>query len=106
MSRERADRRAARAAEAEKARVRRERAARRRAALRRLRPALPRRRRRTGRLPSGLTRAERGAIIVGAATALGFVWLLVDALSTRIALSALIALCVPALFVLTVDRRT
>ncbi len=105
MSRERADRRAARAAEAEKARVRRERAARRRAALRRLRPALPRRRR-TGRLPSGLTRAERGAIIVGAATALGFVWLLVDALSTRIALSALIALCVPALFVLTVDRRT
>jgi Flp pilus assembly protein TadB len=105
MSRQRAARRATRAAEAEKARVRRERAARRRTALRRLRPALPRRRR-TGRLPSGLTRAERGAIIVGAATALAFVWLLVDALSTRIALTALIALCVPALFVLTVDRRT
>jgi Flp pilus assembly protein TadB len=94
-----------REAEAQKLRVRRERATRRRAALRRLRPALPRRRR-AGRLPSGLSRAERGAIIVGAATALAFVWILVGGLSVRIALTALILLCVPVLFVLTVDRRT
>jgi Flp pilus assembly protein TadB len=105
VSKQRALRRAAREAEAEKLRVRRERAARRRAILRRLRPGLPRRRR-SGRLPSGLTRAERAAIVVGALTALGLVWLLVDGMSTRIAFTALIALCAPALFVLTVDRRT
>ena len=79
--------------------------ARRRAVLRRLRPALPRRRR-SGRLPSGLSRAERAALTVGALVAVTFVWLLVDGLSTRIALTALIALCVPMLFVLTLDRRT
>jgi Flp pilus assembly protein TadB len=105
VSKQRAVRRAAREAEAQKHRVRRERAARRRALLRRLRPGPPRRRR-SGRLPSRLTRAERAAIIVGALTALGLVWLLVDGLSTRIAFTALIALCAPALFVLTVDRRT
>jgi Flp pilus assembly protein TadB len=105
MSRERALRRAVREAKAEKARVRRERADRRRLLLRRLRLAVPRRRR-TGRLPSRMSRAERAAIIVGALTALAFVWLLVDGLSTRIALTALIALCAPVLIVLTVDRRT
>jgi Flp pilus assembly protein TadB len=105
MSKERALRRAAREAEAQKARVRRERAGRRRALLGRLRPGLPRRRR-AGRLPSGLTRAERAGITVGALTAVTFVWLLVDGLSTRIALTALIALCAPMLFVLTLDRRT
>jgi Flp pilus assembly protein TadB len=105
MSRERALRRAAREAEARKTRERRERAARRNALIRRLRPRLPRQRR-SGRLPSGLSRAERATIIVGALAALGFVWLLVDGLATRIALSALIVLCAPALFVLTVDRRT
>jgi hypothetical protein len=105
MSKQRALRRAAREAEAERARVRRERAARRRALLRRLRPSLPRRRG-TGRLPSRLSRAERAAIIVGALIALAFVWLLVDGLSTRIALTALILLGAPVLVVLTVDRRT
>jgi Flp pilus assembly protein TadB len=105
MSKQRALRRAAREAEAQKHRVRRERAARRRALLRRLRPTRPRRRR-NGRLPIGLTRAERAAIIVGALVALGLVWLLVDGMSTRIAFTALIALCAPALIVLTVDRRT
>jgi hypothetical protein len=106
MSRERALRRAAREAQAHRNQVRRERAARRRALLRRvLRPAVVRRRR-SGRLPSRLSRAERAGIVVGALTALGFVWLLVDGLSTRIALTALIALCAPVLFVLTVDRRT
>jgi hypothetical protein len=105
MSKQRALRRAEREAAAEKARARRARQVRRRALLRRLRPALPRRRR-GGRLPSGLTRAERGAIIAGTVTALGLVWLLVDGLSTRIALSALIVLFAPALFVLTLDRRT
>jgi Flp pilus assembly protein TadB len=105
MSRERALRRATREAEAQKSRVRRERAARRRAVLSRLRPAGPRRRR-SGRLPSRLSRAERAGITVGALVAVTFVWLLVDGLSTRIALTALIALCAPMLFVLTLDRRT
>jgi Flp pilus assembly protein TadB len=105
MSKERALRRAAREAEAQQARVRRERAARRRTLLARLRPTLPRRRR-SGRLPSGLTRGERAAITVGSLAAVTFVWLLVDGLSTRIALTALIALCAPVLFVLTLDRRT
>jgi Flp pilus assembly protein TadB len=105
VSRQRAVRRAERLAEAEKRRLRRERAARRRAALRRLRPSLPRRGR-SGRLPSGVTRAERAAITVGALAALGFVWLLVDATPTRIALTALILLGAPVLFVLTADRRT
>jgi hypothetical protein len=108
MSRERALRRTAREAEARRNRLRRERAARRRALVGRLRPDLMRRRtgRRSGRLPSRLSRAERAGITVGALSALGFVWLLVDALSTRIALTALILLCAPVLFVLTVDRRT
>ena len=97
--------RATREAEAQKSRVRRERAARRRAVLSRLRPAGPRRRR-SGRLPSRLSRAERAGITVGALVAVTFVWLLVDGLSTRIALTALIALCAPMLFVLTLDRRT
>jgi len=78
---------------------------RRRAVLRRLRPTLPRRGR-PGRLSSRLTRSERGAVIVAALTALGFVWLLVDGLSTRIALTFLIVLVAPMLYVLTLDRRT
>jgi hypothetical protein len=110
MSRERALRRAEREAQAHRNRVRRERAVRRRARLRRLRPGASRpggwRRRRAGRLPSRVTRAERAAILVGALSALGFVWLLVDGLSTRIALTVLIVLCAPVLFVLAVDRRT
>jgi hypothetical protein len=105
VSRERALRRAAREAEAEKVRVRRERAARRRRLIRRLHPALPRRGR-SGRLPSRLTRAERASIVVGSLTALTFVWLLVDGVSTRIALSVLILLGAPVLFALTLDRRT
>jgi Flp pilus assembly protein TadB len=105
MSKERAARRAVREAEAEKIRARKARAARRRAVVGKLRPGRPRRRR-SGRLPSALTRAERGAIIVCALTALGFVWLLVDGLSTRIALTALILLFAPAFYVLTLDRRT
>jgi hypothetical protein len=108
MSRARALRRAEREAAAEKARARRARKVRRRTFLRRLRPTAPGmpRRRRSGRLPSRLTRAERGAIIAGTVTTLGLVWLLVDGLSTRIALTALIVLFAPALFVLTLDRRT
>jgi hypothetical protein len=105
MSKERALRRAAREAEAQKARVRRERAVRRRALIGRLRPTVSRRGR-TGRLPSGLSRAQRAGITVGSLTAVTFVWLLVDGVATRIALTALIALCAPMLFVLTVNRRT
>jgi hypothetical protein len=110
MSKERALRRATREAQARKARVRRERAARRRVLLSRLLPGRPRpgspRRRRSGRLPSRLSRPERAGITVGSLAAVTFVWLLVDGLSTRIALTALIALCAPMLFVLTLDRRT
>jgi hypothetical protein len=57
-------------------------------------------------LPSRLTRAERASIVVGSLTALTFVWLLVDGVSTRIALSVLILLGAPVLFALTLDRRT
>jgi Flp pilus assembly protein TadB len=112
MSKERALRRLAREEQAQKARVRRERATRRRALLSRLRPGLRRRRpglrrrRRSGRLPSRLSRPQRAAITVGSLAAVTFVWLLVDGLSTRIALTVLIALCAPMLFVLTLDRRT
>jgi len=106
MSKQRAVRRAAREAEAQRRRLRQERRDHSRARWRRLRAAALPRRRRTGRLPSGLTRAERAGIVVGTLAALGFVWLLVDALSTRIALTALILLGAPVLFVLTADRRT
>jgi hypothetical protein len=104
VSKQRALRRAVRQAEVLKAQARRERAARRRALLRRLRPGL--RRRRSGRLPSGLSRAQLAAIVLGSLGALAFVWLVVNDVSTRLALSAIILLCAPALFVLTADRRT
>jgi hypothetical protein len=105
VSKARAIRRAEREAQAARQRARRARQVRRRELLRRLRPGRSDRGR-PGRLSSRLTRAERGAIIVAALTALGFVWLLVDGLSTRIALTALIALFTPVMYVLTLDRRT
>jgi hypothetical protein len=107
MSKERARRRAARLAEAEAARAARLRAVRRRerrrALLRRMRPALPDRR--TGRLFPRRTRAQRAAVTVTALTALGLVWLGIDSLPARIALTALIAIVTPALTVLVFDRR-
>jgi hypothetical protein len=103
VSRERALRRAARLAEVERARLARERRERRRARLRALRPRLPDRR--TGKLYPRRTRAQRAGIVVAAAVALGMIWLLVDSLPTRIALTALVAIGSPALVVLTLDRR-
>jgi hypothetical protein len=104
MSKERALRRAARAAEVARARVARERVERRRAILRKLRPRLPDRR--TGRLYPRRTRAERAAIVVGAAVALCWIWLTVDSLPTQIGLSALVLIATPVLVVLTLDRRS
>jgi Flp pilus assembly protein TadB len=107
VSKERARRRAVRLAEAEAARTARqrtrERRDRRRTLLRRLRPALPDRR--TGRLFARRTRGERAAVAIVVLAALVIVWLGVDALSTRIALTVLIGIATPALTVLVFDRR-
>jgi predicted small integral membrane protein len=107
LSKERAKRREVRLAEAEAARTARQRARdrreRRRALLRRVRPALPDRR--TGRLFVRRTRGQRAAVAIVALAALVLVWLGVDALSTRIALTMLIAIAIPALTVLVFDRR-
>jgi predicted small integral membrane protein len=106
-----------RLAEAEAARTARQRARerreRRRALLRRLRPVLPDRlpfsgrprRRRTGRLFARRTRGQRAAVAIVALAALVLVWLGIDSLSTRIALTALIGIATPALTVLAFDRR-
>ena len=104
MSRERALRRAARQAEVERAAAARERRAARRARLRAVRPRLPDRR--TGRLFPRRTRAQRAGIVVVAAVALALIWLEMDSLPTKIALTALVAIGSPALVVLTLDRRT
>jgi len=96
-------RRAAREAAAAKAQAARQRSERRRAAIRRLRPRLPDRR--TGKLYPRRTRAQRAGIAVAAAVALAFIWLYVDSLATRIALTAVVAVGSPALIVLTLDRR-
>jgi hypothetical protein len=104
VSKTRALRRAARQAEVARAAAARERRARRRATLRKLRPRLPDRR--TGRLYPRRTRAQRAGIAVVGATVLAFVWLYVDSLPTRIALTALVIVASPVLIVLTLDRRS
>jgi Flp pilus assembly protein TadB len=103
MSRQRALRRAARQAEVERAQAARNRRARRRATLKRLRPRLPDKR--TGRLYPRRTRAQRAGIAVVAAVALAFIWLYVDSLPTRVALTALVVVASPVVIVLTLDRR-
>lgn len=107
MSKERARRRAARLAEAERqraARARREaRRQRRRVLLRRLRP---RPAGRTGRLLARRSRGERATV---AALSLGaglIIWLVVDNLALRLALLALLILVLPAVVVIALDRRT
>jgi hypothetical protein len=106
MSRERAVRRAAREAEAERRRTRheraRERAARRRTLVRRLAP----RRRRTGRLYARRALAQRIGIGLVAVLAVGVVWWQFEDLATRLALTVVIAVAAPAAVVLTFDRRT
>ncbi len=105
MSRERALRRAQREALAARAQAARERVAarrsRRRALARRLLPP----RRRIGRLYARRTRAERATIVLVTLLGLAGVWYLVEDMATRIALAALVLVALPALIVLTLDRR-
>jgi hypothetical protein len=108
VSKERALRRAARLAEAERERVRRSRrgqraarAARRRALVRRLTPA----QRRTGRLYARRAYAQRVTIAVATVAVLAFVWWEFDDLATRLALTVLVAVAAPAAVVLTFDRH-
>lgn len=106
MSKERARRRAARLAEAERERATRARKAarrqRRRALVRRLTPRV----RRTGRLLPRRSRGERAGIVVLSLAALAVVWLLVDDLALRLVLLTLLVLALPAVVVITLGRRT
>jgi hypothetical protein len=103
VSKERARRRAEREALAIAVRARRERRARRRAFVRGLVPTL--RLGRTGKLFPRRTRAQRASIVTGVAVVLILVWSLVDSLSTKIGLTAFVAVATPAVVVLTMDRR-
>jgi hypothetical protein len=76
---------------------------RRRDAFRRLRPRRPDRR--TGRLFARRSRAQRAAIATVGGVLVGLVWLLADSVSTKVAMTILIALAAPAAIVLTFDRR-
>jgi hypothetical protein len=111
VSKERALRRAAREAEAQRLRARRERVAQRRAArralVRRLSPRqITERRGHTGRLYARRRTAERIAIVLGGVLAIGFVWWQFEDLATRLALTIVVAVAAPAAVVLTFDRRT
>jgi hypothetical protein len=107
VSKERAQRRAVRLAEAEAARTARDRTRRRverrRAILRRLRPR--RRGGRTGRLYARRSPSQRAAIVTAALGVLVLTWLLVDSLAVRVGITVLVAVTAPALVVLTFDRR-
>jgi hypothetical protein len=108
VSKERARRRAEREALAQAERAKRARTVarrqRRRALLRRLTPTLPDRR--TGRIFVRRKRGERAAIVVLTLTAAAAVWLLVDSLALRLALSALLVIALPAFVVIALGRRT
>jgi sRNA-binding protein len=108
LAKERAVRRAARIAEAEKARASRERsqqrAATRRSLARKARALVPKPRR-AGRLYARRTRSQRAGIVMTAVGVLGLVWYLVDSLPTRIGLTVLVAVTAPALVVISFDRR-
>ncbi|GAB1646043.1 hypothetical protein [Krasilnikovia sp. MM14-A1259] len=105
MSKERARRRAARLAAAEKqkaARARRvARRQRRQAVLRSLTP----RRRSAGRLHRR-SRAERTGILLVPLVAAVAVWVLVPGIALRVVLTVLIVLVLPALVVLVLGRRS
>jgi hypothetical protein len=61
--------------------------------------------RRTGRLYPRRNASQR-ALIAGVATVvLAYIWLNVDSMATRIALTILVLVASPALIVLTFDRR-
>jgi hypothetical protein len=107
MSKERAARRAVRVAQEQRERAARERTmvrrARRRALVRRVTPRLPDRR--TGRLYARRSRTQRAAIALVALAAVLLIWLRVEDLNARIALTGLVIVASPALIVLTLDRR-
>ncbi|PZG22744.1 hypothetical protein C1I95_04755 [Micromonospora craterilacus] len=106
MSKERAQRRAAREAEAARRQVVRERSlarrARRRALVRRLTPTV--RRGRTGRLRR-YSRGERSAIVALTLAAIILIWMLVPDPGLRIGLVALLLLVLPVIVVIALDRR-
>ncbi|MDG4796589.1 hypothetical protein [Micromonospora sp. WMMD1082] len=106
MSKERAQRRAAREAELARRRVLRERATarrdRRRALLRRMVPTV--RRGRTGRLPR-YSRGERSAIVALTLAAIVLIWALVPDLALRLMLIVLLLLVLPVIVVIALDRR-
>ncbi|GAB2950899.1 hypothetical protein GCM10027280_44220 [Micromonospora polyrhachis] len=108
MSKERARRRAARLAEAERDRVRRARRVarrqRRRALVHRLTPRLPRRR--TGRLFARRSRGERAGVVVLSLAGLLAIWLLIDSLALRLMSIVLMLLVLPAVVVIALGRRT
>ncbi|MBQ1050338.1 hypothetical protein KBX50_17905 [Micromonospora sp. C51] len=106
MSKERAQRRAAREAEAARQRVLRERATarrtRRRALVRRVVPTV--RRGRTGRLPR-YSRGERATIVALTLAAITLIWVLVPDLALRVGLILLLLLVLPVIVVIALDRR-
>lgn len=109
MSKERAIRRAAREEADRAAREARERTLARRArrvALRRkLIPRLPRRGR-VGVLLPRRTPAQRSALLGGYALIMFFIWYGIDDLATRIALTAVVTVALPAVAVLAFGRRS
>ena len=106
MAKERARRRALREAEAARsaaARARVEaRRRRRRALVRRLRPRV----RRTGRMLPRRSRGQRAGIAILTVVVLGLVWLVLDDLALRLALTILVVLGLPAVVVAVLGRRT
>jgi Flp pilus assembly protein TadB len=108
VSRERARRRAEREAEQQRTRAARERRdarrAARRALARRLTPRLPDRR--TGKIFARRSRAERITIGLLTTVVVAGIWWYFDDLGAKIALTALVAVALPAVIVLTLDRRT
>ncbi|GIF68040.1 hypothetical protein Ais01nite_60750 [Asanoa ishikariensis] len=106
MAKERALRRAAREAEAAKQRARRARIVARRQRRRALLTRLMPRRRRTGRLLVRRSRGQRAGIAVVTLVLLALVWFLVDDIALRLVLTLLGLLCLPALVVVALGRRT
>jgi len=106
LAKERALRRAAREAEAERLRAARARAEARRRRRRQLVRRLTPQRRRTGRLFARRSRGERAGIGVVTLLLLGVVWWLVDDLALRLVLTVLGLLCLPALVIVALGRRT
>lgn len=106
MAKERARRRAEREALAAREKAKAARQRRRRDALRRLKPSLPRRRRRTGSLLARRSRAERAGIVALPAVLVAATWFLVDPLGLRLVLIVLLVLVLPAVVVIALGRRT